>query len=288
MAEEALRPPQTPVRGGHRNVSAADTVFLHPQGAGGLASPLPPSSPLSPLISSPPMAADYSLLLPPLSSDGLIISSPIVGTREQRTAKAREKGRRKLAARILSQREEEERRHLEMLEEKQKADEAAETQKHGFFDKVLSALIDHGYTFGELLLYVSNPVFGQGKTRWDGLFKDQRSVGRVLNFWALKAGAASRQQVHNWAVDYVVTEVKREAQAITASGLLQTLGRPVNAGLVLGFNMSAMQSHLEEHGPVFMRVFKSVATSKRQRQMNAPTRMVKKLKVYRSVIFRLL
>jgi hypothetical protein len=60
--------------------------------------------------------------LPPLSSDGLIYTSPIVGTKAERKAKAYSKGQRKkketLTKRALS----------------------AEEQKHAIFDGVLHEL----------------------------------------------------------------------------------------------------------------------------------------------------
>ena len=52
-----------------------------------LTSQLPPTTPMH--------GRARALSLPPLSSDGIIASSPIVGTREQRTAIARNKGLRK-------------------------------------------------------------------------------------------------------------------------------------------------------------------------------------------------
>ncbi|KAJ7798312.1 hypothetical protein B0H14DRAFT_3545299 [Mycena olivaceomarginata] len=61
-------------------------------------SPLPPSSPpiqSSPEHSPPHPATPELEPLPPLSSDGLVYTGPIAGTKEQRKAKAYEKGQRK-------------------------------------------------------------------------------------------------------------------------------------------------------------------------------------------------
>lgn len=248
-----------------------------------LQSLLPSSSPLTSLASSPytPRARASSLPppLPPLSSDGIIPSSPVVGTREQRTTTIRAKAQKKRLATIQHNKVELEVLKADLVVQAAQAGKEAEQRKVGFFEEILASIKAHGYTLSELLLYVSDPIYKQGIARWEHLFRDRISIPKILNIWVSLRSEASREQVHTWAVDYISKEVKREARRITKSGYLQTLNRPVNSALVLGFNMSNIQAWLQEHGLVFMKVFESFAMSTRQLKNASPGRLAKKMTV---------
>lgn len=256
-------------------------------------SPLPPSSPLSDIPSSSPFcnpSPSHSLLitprprassLPPLSSDdlALLLSSPIVGNASQRAATARKKGHRKRLATLETKHQTALLERLEQARTEQDAIQDAEDQKASYFSSILEGLHVRGYSLGQLILYVSDPVFKQGIARWESLFRDNSVVPRILNLWAFKSSVKSREQVHDWAVAYVADQARREAQQITSSRFLSTFWRPIDSKLILGFQMSSVYSCLQRKAPIFMQVFQSVATSARQLKEMTSARLAKKTMV---------
>ncbi|KAJ7899556.1 hypothetical protein B0H14DRAFT_3104529 [Mycena olivaceomarginata] len=141
------------------------------------------------------------VVLPPLSSDGLIHTSPVVGTKEQKKAKKREKGAKK---------------RKETMANKQSASAAsAEERKAAVFEEVLETLSSNGLSFGQLMLYVFDSIYKQGV--------HQGLATQVLNLWVSNQNSPSaRQEVGTWAEDYVAEAMRDEAQGITESKKLQT------------------------------------------------------------------
>ena len=255
----------------------------------GPSSPLPPSSPLAPLTSSPlvqPLSPSTlrprasSLPLPPLSSDDIVWTSPIVGSREQCTAKSRAKGFRKRTITIEAIHQNQQLEKHKVTEDAKEAAENAEQEKLTFFDSIISSLKTHQYTLGDLLLYVSNPIYKHGKARWEGLFQDRRTISDLLELWAFQGSSTARNQVCSWAVNYISKAITQEAREITSSGFLQTLHRPVDSSLILGFNITTIHLHLQQHGPVFMQVLRSLATSACQMKKASSARIAKKITVF--------
>ncbi|KAJ7075972.1 hypothetical protein C8R43DRAFT_1143727 [Mycena crocata] len=116
----------------------------------------------------PALAKSIPPALPPLSSDGIIASSQIIGTREERLATIRRKSHRKRAATIATQK----------VETKQLFEE----NKIIVFDEILAKLSENGLTFGQLMLYVFDPIYKQGSTRWDEqLLSSKESALRALS-----------------------------------------------------------------------------------------------------------
>jgi hypothetical protein len=136
---------------------------------------LPGSSPIlsSPFSSPARNAATQALVnsvpsvLPPLSSNGIIASSPIVGTKERKLAASYRKRERKRANTVAAR--------------KVVAEEEAEENKTKVFDEIHVKLRENGLTFGQLMVYVFDPIYKQGTTRWDGFFKEQGMVTRILH-----------------------------------------------------------------------------------------------------------
>lgn len=227
-----------------------------------------------------------ALSLPPLSSDGIEMSSPLVGSKAEKAAKSRQKSQRKRAMTLKTQKGEAALNAYRLSQEKEEQLTALATKKAHFFDDIISSLKNHGYTIGELLLYISDPLYKQAATRWESLFRDNATVEQVLNLWAFRSSEMSRWQVHRWAVDYVSTKVKEEAATITKLGILQTFHRPVDSKLVLSFEMTEIQARLQKHGTVFMQVFQSLATSARQLKNAGPVRIAKKMNVSSANLYK--
>ena len=116
-----------------------------------------PHLPLQTTIPSlfPSPSCGHALSLPPLSSDGLIHTSPIVGTKEQKKAIISQKSQKKRGATIA-------RKKATHATEEEHIAEDVEAKRLNFFNKTLSSISQQGYTFGQLVLYVSDPQYWQG------------------------------------------------------------------------------------------------------------------------------
>ncbi|KAJ7443701.1 hypothetical protein FB451DRAFT_1437210 [Mycena latifolia] len=185
-------------------------INLYTPGAVGLwpfATPIAgPSTPTTSPEGSPirPATAAHAAL-PAISSDGLIYTSPIVGTKDERKAKAYLKGQKKKRATLANQ------------------SVSTEAQKHAIFDGILDELKTNGLTFGDLMLYVFNPIYKQGETRWHGFFRNRGLATSILGFWvAPENSRTAREEVTEWAGDFVANLAQDEAQDITSSKRLQT------------------------------------------------------------------
>ncbi|KAJ7698296.1 hypothetical protein B0H17DRAFT_1129822 [Mycena rosella] len=111
-----------------------------------------PSSPVTPIPSPVRMAATRALAntapseLPPLSSDGIIPSSPVIGTREEKVAATRRKNQCKRA--------------LTLATHKVVSKQATEENKTAIFDEILEKLPANGLTFGQLMLDTARGEIG--------------------------------------------------------------------------------------------------------------------------------
>ncbi|KAJ7319127.1 hypothetical protein DFH08DRAFT_926720 [Mycena albidolilacea] len=189
-------------------------------------------------------------VLPPLSSDGLIHTSPVVSTKEQKKAKKREKGAKK---------------RKETMANKQSASAAsAEERKAAVFEEVLETLSSNGLSFGQLMLYVFDPIYKQGVVRWNGFFKHQGLATQVLNLWMSNQNSPlAQQEVGTWAEDYVAEVMHDEAQGITESKKLQTADTAINNDYVTNFSMLSMGTYFQTAARISMKVLVAFATSPR-------------------------
>ncbi|KAJ7735443.1 hypothetical protein B0H14DRAFT_3613658 [Mycena olivaceomarginata] len=136
--------------------------------------------------------------------DGLIYTSPVVGTKEQKKAKKREKGRKseKKLWPISS-----------LLQRR-----PPRNVKPPFSKKFWRHCPRMACHSAQLMLYVFDPVYKQGVVRWNGFFKHQGLATQVLNLWVSNQNSPSaRQEVGTWAEDYVAEAMRDEAQGITES-----------------------------------------------------------------------
>ncbi|KAJ6517845.1 hypothetical protein DFH09DRAFT_1428362 [Mycena vulgaris] len=245
------------------------------------------SSPFAPSesVSSPPAAASVPTpllplslgpsALPPLSSDGIMPTSPIVGTKEERKASARAKGARKRTATMAAQ------------QATREAD--AEEDKLAIFDVILETLDKHGLTFGQLMLYIFDPVYKQGATRWEGFFQERGLARRILDLWVSKKNSATaREEVGTWAEDYVAAEMQAEGRKVTASRFLQRAGTVVDHTYITSFTMPGVGAFLQNTARVSMKMASALATSSRTIHKNLAARSKKRFTIVTSAVLALL
>ncbi|KAK6972268.1 hypothetical protein R3P38DRAFT_2812403 [Favolaschia claudopus] len=230
---------------------------------------LPGSSPIPTSPEESPKAGATALDLPPLSSDGLIYTSPIVGSKEERKAISYAKGQRKRAATIAA-----------VAAEKKTREE--------IFHDVLAQLEAEGLTIGDLMVHVFDPINKQGQTRWNGFFRRKGLASTILNLWTSRENSeTARDEVQTWAVNFVAEQTRSEAQAITESKGLFT-SNSVNAAYVDGFSMRHMYEFLQKHAKTATRIFEAFSTSVRNLKGNLPSRVARRALIVTSSALTLL
>ncbi|KAF7343318.1 hypothetical protein MVEN_01764100 [Mycena venus] len=221
---------------------------------------LPPEEPVEGPSSWPP---------PPLSSDDLLNTSLIVGNKKEKKAKRYAKGVRK-------------------RRETQAATAAQAKTKEELMDDILGELIDNDLSFGDLMLYVFDPIYKQGQMRWHGFFRCTGLATKILNLWVSRENSeTARAEVDAWAVDYVAERARAEAKEITKLKALQT-GATVNGDYVDGFSMHKMHDFLHTHAKTAMKIFDAFATSTRNVTSSLPARIAKRALILTSTVLTLL
>lgn len=135
----------------------------------------------------------------------------------------------------------------------------------------LKYLKSRGLTWGDLVEYVSDPDNNEGDTRYEGFFKDQARVRRVLNFWTgWRNSNTGKNTVHAWATEYFRKKVVSEARASTRDGFLQSRLKPIDKTFISGFSMSNIYNRINTLCPTFLNlVLVFCTTAKQQRSMSA-------------------
>ncbi|EMD37427.1 hypothetical protein CERSUDRAFT_28758, partial [Gelatoporia subvermispora B] len=191
-------------------------------------------------------------------------SSPIRGaTRAERTQAARAK------------------RVKHRLRVRDKEERQAEVEKsrrnEDLFESVLRQLKEHGTTFGDLLLYVSDPGNQRGYERYWGLFSIKGRVTSILKHWASSENSQTgRDAVIQWAVEYVRTMIRREGRVATRDGFLQASRMAVNADFALDFSLERMHKRLEDLCPTTLSLLMSFSTTAKQKRSNNLTAISRK------------
>jgi hypothetical protein len=192
--------------------------------------------------------------LPPLSSEpDFHPSSPIKGDRSQKNQIRRRKSQKK---------------RLETLtkKNKEKANEATQREAE-LAERVgmsLQALAQNGLTLGGLCEYIFDPTNGMRAERWESFFRSLGRATRILNWWSGPGNSTSaRDEVHEWAVNYVCNRVTSEAQSITRSKLLH--GVPIDSNSITSFSFKSLYENLASNvARVATRVLTAFSTSPRQ------------------------
>ncbi|KAJ6629084.1 hypothetical protein B0H10DRAFT_2160566 [Mycena sp. CBHHK59/15] len=165
---------------------------------------------------------------------------------------------------------------------------AQEAKTKEVFDKVLGQLADNKLSFGDLMLYVFDPIYKQGQTRWNGFFRCPGLATKILDLWVSRENSETAwAEVDVWAGDYVAEWARNEAKEITKSKALQT-GRTVDGSYVDRFSMQKMYDFLQLHVKTAMKVFDAFATSARNARSNLPAHVAKRALILTSTALTLL
>ena len=186
--------------------------------------------------------------LPPLDTDGPAWSTPVIGTKEEKQAIRRKKAIKKQKSTIAQQQEE--------------ARVLAASELEGAVEEVLNLLNEKGLRFGLFLKFIFDPKNPKGNIRWHQFFAYTGEATEILDWWvSSKNSDTARNEVKDWAVNYVADLVGDEAKKVTKSKLLQTREKVVDQQFVQAFNFSKLNHELKESAPVCMHVLEKLGTS---------------------------
>ncbi len=134
------------------------------------------------------------------------------------------------------------------------------------FERVLTMLAEDGYTWGDLVEWVSCPSSGRQADCWAGLFRARTQVSRILDLWASKGSRDGRRQVHEWAVGYLEKVVNDEAQRVTCQGILQSRRLNIDDTFLRTFDLASVHARVRAMCPTMDRLMQSFSTTNRQRK----------------------
>lgn len=203
-----------------------------------------PSLCLVPRAQTPPTPADLN---EPSSDSNILFSSPLPS--KQKDPVAHQEAKKNKAARKKAN----EQAILQAMEENRRA--MACTQ-------VLRDLQRLGYSFGDLVVYVSNPDNSEGYSRYTGFFSVSGRVHQVLSWWVLNPFV--RQVVDEWVVDRMKRLVSQEGKVATDDGFLRTETMEIGPDFGEDFSLSSFKEKLTELCPKLVAVLYAFSTSSRQ------------------------
>lgn len=248
-------------------------------------SPLPLSSlPTSPVgsesddnsYSFPPVTPPHHPTVPndtpipvissPVSS--MIASSPIRGhTREEKAASRAKKRQHQREVQKQAKLHEKQAAEVAKAVAKCKIEERRAKQVESTCRQTLDFMAERGITFGDLVLYVSNPEMKQGDSRWNGFFGIPGRVAEVLNYWVSSRNSQSgRDTVRNWALDYVGRILDKEGEGITNSGLLRSENKLIDKSYTVDFSLDSLYQKIKDAAPAMTKLLHAFSTTKRQQQ----------------------
>lgn len=222
------------------------------------------------------------------SDTSFVPSSPITGTKDERTAKRNERKRETQRAALLkhyAQRRERNNwrenntHHLDDIDTPLAGPSSLAAQPAApsptedtpdrasiVFEDVLSRLQREGHTWGDLVEWISDSSSScPARNRYDGFFKSKEQVLRVLSHWTSRQNCETgRNTLRDWATEYVGRLVAREGDEVTKSNMLQSHTMPFDKSFILGFSLVGLYQKLSTLCPVTTGLFHRLATTSRQ------------------------
>jgi hypothetical protein len=194
-----------------------------------------------------------------MSSPSVLWSSPIKGPRDVQLATIRRKAIKKREATSKAQRQD---------SGSDSEDGEIGNQRQHFIEQhasVLSGLREHGIEFGSLAEFVFDPSFGNRNVQWEQFFRKKGRATQILDWWVSSSNSDSgRAEVHEWAVNYIMRAVGREAETMTRKGILRSPAT-LDQEELTGFNFEKIYSALSTtYGVITTKIIERLTRSTRQ------------------------
>lgn len=142
-----------------------------------------------------------------------------------------------------------------------------EARRRQTLEMALNCLLREGLSFGDLVLYVSDPANKKGTERYQGLFSIPGRIEGVLDLWASSRNSKTgRKAVHGWAVSHVKHCLSEEGNAATRAKFLQARTMEVDPSFVLNFSLDRIRAQLVDLCPTALDLFHAFSTTARQQK----------------------
>ena len=186
-------------------------------------------------------SSDDSMVIPP--SSGPRRSSPVIGSKAERTLKRIQKGHVKRKATMEEQKEE---RQAEQKRIKAAERQEKKTRQRVVLDEVLQTLHKNDLRFWDLMEYVFNPANGQGNICYNDFFARKSNAPRVLDWWMStnNRGRRAKVELREWVLKYATRTISQEAETVTKSKELQTLGQTIDDQVIKRFDLEEIHNKL--------------------------------------------
>ncbi|GLB34361.1 hypothetical protein LshimejAT787_0112450 [Lyophyllum shimeji] len=140
-------------------------------------------------------------------------------------------------------------------------------QKKAACDEVLQVMRSKGLRFNDLMEHVFDPSRQQGGVRWHEFFVFHGSATKILDWWtSSKNSKPAREEVKNWAVQFVSKIISSEARTVTHSKELQTMGKTIDESFITAFDFTCILDKLQDMASVSIQMLTSFATSPRSKK----------------------
>ena len=136
--------------------------------------------------------------------------------------------------------------------------------REAHFRAILTGLEAGGYTWGDLVEWVSRPSSGQKDVRYSGFFRNKGQVRRTLDIWVSRNSRSGRHIVHEWALDYAASVVSKEARAVTREGILQSRRMTMSRSFLLSFDLTSVHDRIRQMCPGATKIMGAFSTTTRQ------------------------
>lgn len=130
------------------------------------------------------------------------------------------------------------------------------------YQSVINQLKDEDITFAEWLVFIFEPKRGAAAKdlRKQHFWRHQDTVRQLLNSWThshqTKVG---RDLVVAWAIDFVGSRMRTEAQQITSAGILRSSNKTIGPDYLRTFKISNMKQTIQENCSTSTKVLMAMA-----------------------------
>lgn len=118
-------------------------------------------------------------------------------------------------------------------------------QHRSRLEETLEYLQRNGLTWGDLVLYISDPASKKGAERFTGMFDVPGRVEQVLTYWTSSRNSrTARKSIDQWVMSYITRRITYEGQKATQSGILQLRKMSIDEAFALNFSLTKLYDHL--------------------------------------------
>ena len=151
--------------------------------------------------------------------------------------------------------------------------------REAHFRAILTGLEAEGYTWGDLVEWVSQLSSGQKDIWYSGFFWNKGQVRQTLDIWVSRNSRSGQHIVHEWALDYAASVVSKEAHAVTREGILQSWCMTMSCSFLLSFDLTSVHDWIHQMCPGAMKIMGAFSTTAWQQHKHDSAMTVQEVEV---------